>query len=613
MNLISTFLELDKLYESVEVKESTNWIDRDSLIKDLQAAGKNYNFSKYTDAQLYRMWERIQDEAMYTPIEPEVEKSEKLCPNCGEFLNTIGECPHCDLFEYDLHESKLSISDLKTFYETATGIDREKYPNFFVWYDAQVKSGKFTGVKSVAESMDFFGIGDHVTDHCEFPNASAKYACIMDLKNQYYSDMNHVFSDEEVQQMVAKHGGRIVESVDKPSEYHCSECGHIGFYFDSEVEDLCCPVCHDHHGGFYKVDLTEKFGFNKKRPEPVGYWEEPTTEVSSNQAVSSTVDDIKAAYEAGLFNKMPVGRDNAATASIYGPDKDRLVGYFSKLPEFEYEMNNDAGIISHEFISDSLDIEIFDEFISVYKIPQNESVKHTIKENLNKEINKMNFQTILEDLNKLYEAKQAETEDAVEAEADSQIEAEVEADEAEVDVEIVDDEVAKQLILECASCGAIILKDEAEVEVDAETDLANVKEECQYCEKTEGYTIIGEVAPYESDEDVEDIEDDEASEDETVEEGLFDFGKKKREKEEARKKAEADFQAKLKKDKEDFEKLCREYDRADIDIRRENERQRMDKIAADRAYERQRYNSIKADKPSNTGYTGVNYSGGDYY
>lgn len=100
-----------------------------------------------------------------------------------------------------------------------------------------------------------------------------------------------------------------------------------------------------------------------------------SAELSTDQAVMSTVDQIKMAYEAGLFDKLPIGRKNAATTSIYGPDKERLVGYFKKQPEFNYEMNTEGGIMSHEFISDKLDIEIFDEFISIYRIPQNESVE----------------------------------------------------------------------------------------------------------------------------------------------------------------------------------------------------------------------------------------------
>lgn len=98
------------------------------------------------------------------------------------------------------------------------------------------------------------------------------------------------------------------------------------------------------------------------------------TEISTESAVISVVDQVKILYEAGLFTKLPVGRENAFTLDIYGPDKERLVGYFKKKPEFNYEFHNDVGIISHEFISHEYDIEIFDEFVSMYKIPQNESL-----------------------------------------------------------------------------------------------------------------------------------------------------------------------------------------------------------------------------------------------
>ncbi|MBQ4542664.1 MAG: hypothetical protein IJA19_00700, partial [Clostridia bacterium] len=38
------------------------------------------------------------------------------------------------------------------------------------------------------------------------------------------------------------------------SMYCCSECGFQGELFDDECEDLCCPKCHDHHGGFGKCE-----------------------------------------------------------------------------------------------------------------------------------------------------------------------------------------------------------------------------------------------------------------------------------------------------------------------------------------------------------------------
>ena len=106
-------------------------------------------------------------------------------------------------------------------------------------------------------------------------------------------------------------------------------------------------------------------------------WEKYLTEskeLSTDHAIISVVDQVKAVYEAGLFDKLPVGRDRALTLDIFGPDKYRLAGYFNKQPEFNYEMNNENGIISHEFISDKYDIEVFDSFIQMYKIPQNESI-----------------------------------------------------------------------------------------------------------------------------------------------------------------------------------------------------------------------------------------------
>lgn len=153
-----------------------------------------------------------------------------------------------------------------------------------------------------------------------------------------------------------------------------------------------------------------------------------------------------------------------------------------------------------------------------------------INETFNEEKNEMNFQTILEELDKLYESdllEEAEKEVEVASEAEVAEASEktlTEAADEEVFVEdepIVDDEVddeadneaeveePKQLILECAKCGGLVIKAEADVKVDAETDLADVEESCQYCEATEGYKIIGTVAPYE------------AVEDETLEEGIF--------------------------------------------------------------------------------------------
>lgn len=105
-----------------------------------------------------------------------------------------------------------------------------------------------------------------------------------------------------------------------------------------------------------------------------------STELSTEHAFDSIVDAIKRFYEVGGFEKLPVGRKDAFMVDISGPDKERLAAYFEKQPEFNYEMNDDHGIVSHEFISDKYDVEIYDSFVSMYKIPQNESLSRDIKE-----------------------------------------------------------------------------------------------------------------------------------------------------------------------------------------------------------------------------------------
>lgn len=63
--------------------------------------------------------------------------------------------------------------------------------------------------------------------------------------------------------------------------------------------------------------------------------------------------------------------------------------------------------------------------------------------------------------------------------------------------ELVIEEEPRQIICECDKCGALVIKDEAEIVVDEETDLVNVEEECKFCEEAKGFKIIGTVAPYE--------------------------------------------------------------------------------------------------------------------
>lgn len=62
--------------------------------------------------------------------------------------------------------------------------------------------------------------------------------------------------------------------------------------------------------------------------------------------------------------------------------------------------------------------------------------------------------------------------------------------------EDLQDSYVGKVILDCSICQSKIYKDAADVVISAEGDLANIGEECPYCQSADGYKIIGEVAPY---------------------------------------------------------------------------------------------------------------------
>ena len=86
--------------------------------------------------------------------------------------------------------------------------------------------------------------------------------------------------------------------------------------------------------------------------------------------------------------------------------------------------------------------------------------------------------------------------------------------EAETEDDISDSYIG-QVILDCNVCHSKLYKNKEDVVVEEEN--ANIEEECPFCYSTEGFKVIGEVAPYgEQSEEVEETEDE--IEDETKEE-----------------------------------------------------------------------------------------------
>lgn len=87
---------------------------------------------------------------------------------------------------------------------------------------------------------------------------------------------------------------------------------------------------------------------------------------------------------------------------------------------------------------------------------------------------------------------------------------------ATTDEELQDSYVGK-VILDCAVCQSKLYKDAAEVVINEEEGLANIGEECPFCQSADGYKIIGEVAPYsETEVDVEVTPKEDGSEEATI-------------------------------------------------------------------------------------------------
>lgn len=103
--------------------------------------------------------------------------------------------------------------------------------------------------------------------------------------------------------------------------------------------------------------------------------------------------------------------------------------------------------------------------------------------------------------------------------------------EAETEDELQDSYVGK-VILDCSVCHSKLYKDKEEVTLDEEGLLANVGEECPYCYTSDGFKVIGEVSEFSDEtetEEVKETDDDDVEElEESLNEGIFDKFKKKK-------------------------------------------------------------------------------------
>lgn len=86
--------------------------------------------------------------------------------------------------------------------------------------------------------------------------------------------------------------------------------------------------------------------------------------------------------------------------------------------------------------------------------------------------------------------------------------------EAHEEDELQDHYIGK-VVMECQCCHSRMYKDPAEVAIDDDSGLANIEEECPICGNTCGYTVIGEIKPFDG---TPEVKDDIEPEEEPVEE-----------------------------------------------------------------------------------------------
>lgn len=116
------------------------------------------------------------------------------------------------------------------------------------------------------------------------------------------------------------------------------------------------------------------------------------------------------------------------------------------------------------------------------------------------------------DIEKLQDFENDQPEDTIEImsmDFDDIEEAEVEEEESHIG----------DVILDCPVCHSKLYKHSDEVIIDEEEQLANVGEECPYCYTSDGFKIVGQVAPYQPEDEVTvDVEDKIEDSDDEVEE-----------------------------------------------------------------------------------------------
>lgn len=397
-------------------------------------------------------------------------------------------------------DSKLTDNELADFLA-----DKPEYSDAKVILATDIQ--KYVNKKPVLQEAGWLSREELIT---ELEKLGYKYKFDKYSDRQLYSILEKTKAKIESDKALAE-----LESNKTDIKPTCDDCGSV--LADSGI----CPKCYDG-----ATDLDE--GVFDSKPSNMTSWKissstQPSVTISQNNSSkpSSTGKNIVTIFYDSKARKLRAQADDG----INGIANVAFPNHLRNQAGQQYEV--DSLIWNGKNYRVSGDIKPVTSVVNT----------QNINENINKENYEMNFQTILEELDRIYEELPAEeitkktdevTEPYVEAlTEDSEDEVLIDDkpivdDEAaeEVPAEEIAEEAPKQVVLECSKCGGLVIKDEADVKVDEETDLANIEDACQYCEETAGYTIVGTIAPYEA----ADVEEVEATE-EPIEEGIFNKNK----------------------------------------------------------------------------------------
>lgn len=393
-------------------------------------------------------------------------------------------------------DSKLADNELADFLA-----DKPEYSDAKVILATDIQ--KYVNKKPVLQEAGWLSREELIT---ELEKLGYKYKFDKYSDRQLYSILEKTKAKIESDKALAE-----LESNKTDVKPTCDDCGSV--LADSGI----CPKCYDG-----ATDLDE--GVFDSKPSNMTNWKtssstQPSVTISQNNSSkpSSTGKNIVTIFYDSKARKLRAQADDG----INGIANVAFPNHLRNQAGQQYEV--DSLIWNGKNYRVSGDIKPVTSVVNT----------QNINENINKENYEMNFQTILEELDRIYEELPAEeitkkTDEVTEPYAEALTEGS--EDEVLVDDEpIVDDEATeeapaeevaeeapKQVVLECSKCGGLVIKDEADVKVDEETDLANIEDACQYCEEAAGYTISGVLAPYTT--DVE----------EALKEGIFDKFKKKK-------------------------------------------------------------------------------------